>query len=481
MYSPYCSFELRYKKKNMGVRLKNRILFWKTNALARTKYQELLKAQLRRRDLRIRKLEAEVANLKQITEPIAVANHCYPAQLIALAVFIVVHANGSLRGAAKTIGYVSRMLGWHYGQPSHTTIRQWVLRSGLYLLEHGKAKSGDYVGIIDESIQIGKEKFLLFLGIRLSANQSLCAPLKIADAEVLGMEVQQSWKSEEVSNFITNRLAHHSGIQLKYMISDKGSNLLKALQTLGIAHVGDCSHMLMNIVKKLFREDKTLSELCSQISGLRQRYLLTDLGFLLPSTLRDKDRFLRIFTLVDWADRIDSYWNNLSRAQRSPLAFVKRSKSFLRCLRQIRDLTSMTAKILKSAGLSSVSHQIWQTKLSQYRKGKKMTKQARKLIESIQNYFEQHQQLITEHQRLLCCSDVIESTFGHYKNKGGRAVISADVLALTLLRQDISCSFIQKALETVNRNDVEQWQQQFTCDNRYSLIRRMNQELKTVA
>jgi len=465
----------------MGVRLKNRILCWKNNALGKTNSNRLLKAQLRRRDNRIKRLEMEVARLKKITEPIVVANHCYPSQLIALAIFIVVHANGSLRGAAKTIGYVSRMLGWEYGQPSHTTVRRWVLRSGLYLLEHGKAKSGNYVGIIDESIQIGKEKLLLFLGVRLSPNQSHCAPLKMTDTEVLGMKVQQNWKGKEVSKFIGCRLAHHPDIDIKYIISDKGNNLLAALRILGISHVSDCSHMLMNIVKKLFCEDKVLSEFCRQINQLRQRYLLTDLGFLLPSTLRDKDRFLCVFTLVDWADRIENYWNKLSREQRNLLAFVKQSKSLLRCLRQIRDITAMTSKILKSAGLSPVSKQIWQIKLNQYRKGKKMTNQARELIEAIQNYFNQHQQLIAKNQRLLCCSDVIESTFGHYKNKGGMNIISVDVLALTLLQQNINYSFVQKALAKVQQQDVQEWQKRFTCDNRYSLIRKMNQELKTVA
>ncbi len=93
----------------MGVRFKSRILFWKINALGKTKNYRLLKVQLRRRDSRIDRLESEVLRLRRITEPVAVANHCYPAQLIALAVFIVVHANGSLRGAAKTISYVSQI------------------------------------------------------------------------------------------------------------------------------------------------------------------------------------------------------------------------------------------------------------------------------------------------------------------------------------------------------------------------------------
>jgi hypothetical protein len=465
----------------MRVRLKNKILLWKTNALARTIYLRTLQAQLKWRDLRIANLELEVARLKQITQPVVVANHTYPLQLIALAVFIVVHAKGSLRCAAKTVGYFSQMMGWNYALPNHTTVRRWVLRCGLYLLEHSTVKSGNYVGIIDESIQVGKEKLLLFLGVRLSENYSHAAPLTMADTEVLGMEVQKSWDGQQIAGFIAQRLAHHQGIQIKYMINDRGKNLLAALRILNIAHVSDCSHMLMNAVKKLFSQDKALGELCSKISQLRQRYLLADWGFLLPQRLREKDRFLHIFTLLDWVDRIDAYWNNLSATQRIPLAFLKLSKPLLRCLRQVRDIIAMTAQLLKSAGLSPISRQLWEVKLSQYRKGKKMTKQADNLVQYITTYFDQHQQLILDHQRLLCCSDIIESTFGHYKNKGGMAVISGDVLSLTLLRQPITCSFIQQALTTTHWQDIETWQQRFICDNRYSLLRRMNRELKSVA
>lgn len=52
---------------------------------------------------------------------------------------------------------------------------------------------GDYVVIIDESIQIVKEKLLLMLGIKVAPGQCYSAPLCGADAEVLGIEVQNSW------------------------------------------------------------------------------------------------------------------------------------------------------------------------------------------------------------------------------------------------------------------------------------------------
>jgi len=44
--------------------------------------------------------EAENASLRAKAAPLKVEGHTYPAQLIALAVFIVNHGNGSLRCAA---------------------------------------------------------------------------------------------------------------------------------------------------------------------------------------------------------------------------------------------------------------------------------------------------------------------------------------------------------------------------------------------
>ena len=465
----------------MRARLKVKLLRWKNKFLAGTKRQRLLKARLLRSQRRIEALEAEVARLKQLTEPIPVANHVYPAQLIALAVFIVTHANGSLRCASKTVGFVSRMMGWNYESPSHVTVRRWVLRCGLYLLDHAKDKVGEYAGIIDESIQIGREKMLLFLGVRIAKDRSHCTPLTMDDVEVLGVEVQQSWTGEDVAQFIKERLAHHSQITMKYMISDRGSNLLKALVSLGITAVSDCTHGMMNVVKSLFDNDEALSQLAAQIGQFRSQYALTDKGFLLPCSLRDKDRFLRIFTIVEWAQRIDGYWKKLTTEQRGVLDFLSQARPLIRTLGQVKTLVAIASQVLKSAGLSEHSHRLWEQKVAQFRKGKRLTSQAKSFIEAIDQYFDQHQELILLHQRLLCCSDVIESAFAYYKNKGGTAVISADVLGLTLYKQHLTSDFVVTAMTTVSRKDVEIWEQRYTCDNRYSLLKRMNRELKSAA
>lgn len=282
----------------MRARLKVKLSNWKSSCLKKTKCKRSLTAGLERFRQQVARLEAENARLRLLTEPQPIAHHVYPSQMIAMAVFIVVHAGGSLRCAAKTIAFLSQMMGWKYGQPSHVTIRNWVLRCGLYQLDHAKAKTAEYVGIIDESIQIGREKMLLFLGVKLSNNTSHAAPLTMNEVEVLGVEVQQNWAGATVAKFIRRRLAHHAGITLQYLISDQGTNLLAALRTLGIPMVGDCSHMMMNVVKKLFSNHEQLSTLAAQTGQFRRKFLLTALGYLLPPTLRDKDRFLRIFTIT---------------------------------------------------------------------------------------------------------------------------------------------------------------------------------------
>ncbi len=82
----------------------------------------------------VARLEAENARLRAIVSPQPIAHHLYPAQMIAMAVFIVVHAGASLRCAAKNIAFFSEMMGWKYDQPSQVTLRNWVLRCGLYQL-----------------------------------------------------------------------------------------------------------------------------------------------------------------------------------------------------------------------------------------------------------------------------------------------------------------------------------------------------------
>lgn len=76
------------------------------------------------------------------------------------------------------------------------------MRCGHFQPQQAAQLSGNYVALLDESIQIGREKLLLLLGIKIEAGQSYCQPLCAEDVTVLGLEVQPSWTGQAVAAFL---------------------------------------------------------------------------------------------------------------------------------------------------------------------------------------------------------------------------------------------------------------------------------------
>ena len=340
---------------------------------------------------------------------------------------------------------------------------------------------GDFVGFIDESIQIGGEKLLLFLAVRIDVLSSLYRPLTMEDVVVLGAEVRSSWKAAQVAGFIKDRLAHHGELSLRYMVSDQGTNLLGATEILGIDAVNDCSHVLMNALKKELADDESLQEVTKFMGEYRRKNMLSERTHLCPPTLRDKDRFLKIFVILDWVERINSY-QGLCAAYRATLALMYEPKVLLMLanLAQVRRIISISTRILKTSGINQQSRESWCRHLAAYRRKNKLCPLAEKLVSTVNNYFDRHEYLLEKHGRLICCSDIIESVFGRYKNKGGMKVISADVLHIPLYTRTIDDDFIVQGPGQVNQPMVREWHNECSCDNRFSILYRLRKEAETV-
>lgn len=463
----------------MWTPLKVKYSHLKKRSKERTVERRRMKDQIRYLCEVIERLRLQNALLEERSSPQQVFNHHYPAQMIALAVFMVLHG-GSLRCASATVLFYADLMGWTgFKQPSASTVRNWVCRCGLHALRYTKDLKGEYVAILDESIQIGKEKLLLMLGVPVQKGQSYCQPLSHQDVVVLGMEVRTSWTGTLIAKFIKARLLQCKQLNLLYLISDQGTSIKAAVKVLKMDWVSDCTHVMMNAVKSLFEHDEALSQFCAQVGQLRRRLILTDFTILLPPTLRDKDRFLRVFTLVQWADRMDKWWVRLCPKAKRHLQFYRDNPTLLYKLRQVRHLMVITSSILKNAGLGQSSYQRWQTKIAEFKtSAQHVGNQATSFIKIIDDYFQVHARLYEKHHQLLCCSDIIESTFGKYKNKKGMKVISADVLSIALYSRHITTDFAKQAMEIIACKDVEEWQHKYVCPNRFGLMYKMKQELK---
>jgi hypothetical protein len=425
-------------------------------------------------------LESELQELRSRTDPMKIPNHHYPVQLILLAI-CVVQNHGSLRCAAAVVECMAQLMGWSYDKPSPTTVSTWVKRCGLDVLQQVQSLYGEVVLILDESISIGLEKILLALAVFIPKDGTPLGPLHQADTHVVGLEVQPSWNGAEVADFLERIRIRFPNLAIKYMVSDRGTALLAAVRTLEIDWVGDCTHEMMNIVKRLFKDDKALSTLCHQIGELRRQCILTKYSLCLPPTLRDKDRFLRIFTIVEWANWLDQYWPVLDRETHQRVAFYQQAW-LLRRLRQVHQLVELTSKVLKHQGISTNSYGEWQAKVAEFLEQHRglVTHQARYFITRIHAYYARHLPLSPAGSSLLCCSDVLEGTFGTYKNKRGMKVISGDVLAIPLYGKGLTTHDVIAALGRVSGKDVEEWEANNVCPNRYGLRKDLNRRLKTV-
>lgn len=64
-----------------------------------------------------------------------------------------------------------------------------------------------------------------------------------------------------------------------------------ALRQLLLPVVNDCSHIMMNLVKTILKEDTRLAELCANIGKLWQQLILTDKSFCSPQVCMIKITF----------------------------------------------------------------------------------------------------------------------------------------------------------------------------------------------
>lgn len=96
------------------------------------------------------------------------SHHQYSIGHITLFVSLVLSAAASFRCASRAIETVIPSLELSLSTPSWFSGRLWLFQLGYFKLTRPKERAGDWVWIVDHTVQLGAEKCLVILGIRLS-------------------------------------------------------------------------------------------------------------------------------------------------------------------------------------------------------------------------------------------------------------------------------------------------------------------------
>jgi len=348
--------------------------------------------------------------------------------------------------------------------PSFSTGMLWIKKVGYYQLNQAKEIADDWILILDESIGIGQEKLLVVLGIRKS-KIDFTHPLKIQDMEPIVVKSKKTWTGEDISKeleFCKEKVGN-----IIYATTDGGSTLKKGLRTSNIPHVYDLTHGIAIMLEKLYKNDPEFKEFTHTMGQMRLKLCCSKHAHIIPPNQRSKSRFLNIDILSCWCDKVlvALEKNNLSETERELLQWVLDKKEFVNEMHLIVNVIEKLSITLKNYGLNSKtvkkSKQILQSCCSTAKQT-----QFKKLFEEYLTY---NTALLNKKMcTLLCSSDIIETTFGKFKNELSKNPMSG-ITDMALIIPAFTSSFIKddikKAIDNCTKKMIKQWAEINLCDS----------------
>ena len=435
------------------------------------------KEKTKRKEGKIKLLKEKNVELKEGANLTFIKNYVYPSEIIRLAVIMNMQLGISLRGVSGTLKVVGEMLNFPIEKISHSTVRNWSLKLGQYFLKL-PIDPGKYVLIADESVEIGRERLMLLLVVPIE-KYSPIVPLDFECVKVLNLGVQESWSASDIVKKIKEKTEQNE-IEIVYGISDKCSTLKKAMRDLDIRWIGDCTHAIANISKSLFEENKATTIFIIEMNKIRRKWSVSTHHLLVPQRLRDRDRFQTLFIIHKWAEKILQGWDSLTRKEKAELKFVKKNKTLIKTMRQCYEIIAKFSAIFKTKGIQKVSLKLWEDEMKLYKKEEKLSHKSKQFISGLNKYLKIQTETLPDIDQILCCSDVIESMFGKYKNKLMK-IMTDDVLQITAYTKKITLEEVENAMLSINTNAVLEWKKNNTTESKFALLSKKRKLNKMVA
>jgi len=234
--------------------------------------------------------------------------HCYPSHVILLGIEQVTYGLTSLRGSERNFELFSKF--FDLPTPCFNSMRSWVFRLGLYLMQSKPECRDDWIFILDHTVELGQKKCLLILGISAEQLEARGYALQHRDVTVLGIDVVTHSTGEIVAEQL-EKVAEKVGTPIQ-ILADYGSDIKKGIRLYRekrptVIYTYDVTHKMAALMKKeLQTDEKWLSFLkqCGKVcTGLKQ----TNLYFLTPPRQRTKARYSNVSPQIQWAQKIIAY------------------------------------------------------------------------------------------------------------------------------------------------------------------------------
>jgi hypothetical protein len=400
--------------------------------------------------------------------------HVFPLLLVRLALRWVTGAHSSLRAVSLIF---SSMRGIFFAKgPCAETIRLWLLRAGLHLLQRPLPPCRDWVYLLDLSIQLGQHKCLVVLGIPLSKFRKMGTPMTHQDVHVLSIKVLTSCTGEIVYQHLVE-LAKRT-TQPVQVVSDHGSDVLCGVRLFQkdcqeLIETYDITHGLALLLKGRLEPSTRWDEFVKNCQQVRAQVQQTAGSFLRPPAWRQKARYLNLEGHLKWAREMllllasktdDVLGQQLGCDANEARAWLEEKVGWLRGFRKevslwsyFQDVVKGVEKRIKEKGLRRSS---WR-KIGQDQRPS--TKEAREFVKEVRQFVRRECEKLPDNDAYVGSTDVLESMFGKYKDIAKHAPskeITANVLMLPLFATPLTASLLREALDTVHEENLKIWIEQ---------------------
>lgn len=423
-----------------------------------------LKQQVRRLETE-KRITAENA-IRVLPEDPPIGSHGYGARMVRLAVALA--KTVGLRGAARSLQVVFRWLGVTQKTPHFTTIRIWLQRLGVAELQTPVEVADDWVWMVDHSNQIGPEKALVVRGIRASQLPPPGTTLKHEDVRLLMVKPGTTWKSEDMANAYTE-LAKQVGLP-RAVLCDGASELRDGAESLKKQRsdtivLNDFKHKGANFFKAMLAKDERFAEFTTLLGRTRSAIQQTELGHLVPRSLKQKARFMNLGPVLEWATMILWLLDYPEAEARRPMT-AERLEEKLGWLRSFADDISRWHECQQviDRGLEFINTQgLFRGAAARLRALMEVDlvhAASKHMVDRLVGFVAGEEAKLKEGERLPMSTEILESSFGLYKqlegqhSKGGFTGLLA---AFGALLCKPSKAMIRQAFATVSTKDVRRW------------------------
>jgi hypothetical protein len=433
--------------------------------------RQLLQNQQKIETLTQRAIEAEKQREQaqqsvNLPEDPPLGTHGYGARMIALAVNLA--RSVGLRGAARALRVFFRWLGLERAIPSRTSIRNWLQRLGIDEMRQPLDASESLVVMVDHSNQIGTEKVMLILGLNAAAMPEPGKALTHQDVRVLEVKPGDSWKTADMEQEYA-ALAKRHGAPRAVLVDGAvelrdGAKCLTDQREDTIV-LRDFKHYAANVVKSLIGNDARFKEVSGKIGATRSAIQQTELAHLIPPSPKQKARFMNLSRTLAWLTMI--LWllrhpeakarDGITEARmQEKLGWVEEYAQEIAVWQECQDVVSASVTFINEQGLFRGASSALRTAIgAELQHGP-----SRDLAQRLIDFVAASEAPLREGERLPMSTEILESTFGLYKQLEGqhsKSGFTSLLACLPALLKPTTPEVVTAAFARTSAADVTAW------------------------